>query len=453
MTIEEVKSLTDQHFEGFMTTMGGDVLFGVPIPGHPELEYINTHFGVELLTGLGPEFDYAPWEEAWAEYVEQQHWGEGTEKEQAKYSQEKSRRTWVRAEQAGAIIDMPQELCLITVKEYRDSLRPTDNDTAYIRPIIPEKADLLRRSSETGDVISDGTAPMESIDFNLTPYCDMEPKTISNLDLPTLRALYSVILQDVQNMAIDLDALAKKAKDPQYLGHSVKIYLSNFLQMLGYNKHLSKDSADYAVRKIMSYQNIIGVMEEHVGDRTYRSLYPVMVFHGYDDKDGTLTFASPYINVLIINILKKSVRMDKKGNPKLSNTGKPLMLPSHSYLVKSSIVKEKNRRAVEIVCIVVETIEMAGRNVPRIRAQAIVDRCPDLKNALDAATPSNRALILKRAFSKAWELLRTQTWLEKTYRNIRFPDDIPRYSDLNKRVFEFPHEGKISRNRNSQNNP
>ena len=129
--------------------------------------------------------------------------------------------------------------------------------------------------------------------------------------------------------------------------------------------------------------------------------------------------------------------------PKLKSNGQPFMLPSHTYLVKSSIMKERNKRAVEIVCAIVTLIEQAGDNVPNIKFQTLVDRCPSLKNTLDAASPTNRNTILRRTFTKAWELLRTQTHLEEAYPGIQLPTAIPTMSRLGE-VLRFEHGGKTT---------
>ena len=164
---------------------------------------------------------------------------------------------------------------------------------------------------------------------------------------------------------------------------------------------------------------------------------------GHNDKDNTIQFSSPYMNKLIMTILQASIQTDRQGNYKLKSSGEPFLLASHSYLVKSSIAKERNKRAAEIVCIVVTLIEQAGDNTPHIKAQTIVDRCPDLKNALDAASSGNKSLILKRAFTAAWKMLPKQTRLAEVYKNIKFPSAIPTASTLDI-VFEFPHDGKIT---------
>ena len=427
MTVEELHALVpDQHFECIVTDGVGNVMFGVPIPGHPELEWVrleDEHGSIELLSGRP---DYVAWELAWADYLSKLQTP----------PVEKQNRTRKHAEAAGAIVSMPDRLALPTLIPYQHAMTTIDDPAAHLQPITKYLADRLR--FENGKLYFEG---LDASTVDLVQYYNKTPQAISELDLPTLRALYSVILKDLGEMMTDADTIMEKVKDPQYLGHSVKLYLADFMRMTGYEANTSKEAQAFAIAKISSFQRVIGVTEEHARGRVYHSMYPVMVWMGYDDKDGTLSFASPYINWLIMTIAQNAIQRDKQDRPKLTSSGKPFMLPNHTYLVKSSIAKERNKRAVEIVCIVTTLIEQAGDNVPHISARTIVDRCPDLKNALDAATTANKTLILKRAFSKAWELLHTHTDLEAVYKNIRFPSAIPTSSTLDM-VFEFPHDGK-----------
>ena len=89
--------------------------------------------------------------------------------------------------------------------------------------------------------------------------------------------------------------------------------------------------------------------------------------------------------------------------------------------------------------------------MPHIKAETIVERNTQLKESLMASkSTSDKNKKLNRAFTKAWELLRTQTDLLNTYKNIVLPDPkapdfckyIPTTSTLDT-VYEFPHEGKI----------
>ena len=204
------------------------------------------------------------------------------------------------------------------------------------------------------------------------------------------------------------------------------------------NHHLRDKSLSLKAKGLLSL--MLSLPEEC----DYHSKYPVMLFAGYDDKDNTLTFTSPYINQLIANIAQASVRRDKQGAIKRSRSGVPLSLPSHSYLIDPALAKERNKRAAEIVCIVVTVIEQAGDNTPHIRASTIIERHPELQQALEQlTTTAHRNTALKRAFSKAWELLPKYTRLQDVYADIKLPSpsEVPTISTLDT-VFSFPHNGK-----------
>jgi len=122
------------------------------------------------------------------------------------------------------------------------------------------------------------------------------------------------------------------------------------------------------------------------------------------------------------------------------------MLPSYSYLVDISIEKERNRKAVEIVMIIVALIEQAGKGTPHIRAKTVIERSSILKKCLQDQSAQKSDTILRRSFTKAWELLRSKTRLGAVYKDIELPDPenpyyIPTYSNLDM-VFKFPHKGK-----------
>ena len=122
-----------------------------------------------------------------------------------------------------------------------------------------------------------------------------------------------------------------------------------------------------------------------------------------------------------------------------------MRLVSHSYLVHSSITKQRNKAAVENVNIIVTLIEQAGDNIPRIKASTIIERNPQLQQRLE--TVKNKTDLLKTTFTKTWELLRTETDLLTTYKDIELPDPkdpafIPTAKTVNTLVFKFPHKGK-----------
>ena len=98
--------------------------------------------------------------------------------------------------------------------------------------------------------------------------------------------------------------------------------------------------------------------------------------------------------------------------------------------------------------IIVTLIEQCGDRLPHISAQTLYNRNPYLQKRLSDCDAKNRSKILKRTFSKTWQLLETMTNLRNVYDGIIFPDpmdakNIPKYDHLASSVYEFRHNGKI----------
>jgi len=428
VTVEELRQLTDYPFEYLIQRDDPEhsILFGIPIPA-PFGDGLHWHKGEGGFFTV--EEGIQVWEDAWNAYTR------FLAKTGPKH------RTRQQAEKAGAFtaVCMPQKLANVTLVPYRQSMTVVENEDARLQPILPELASNLR--------FEDGVLWFEGMDasrVNLVRYYDRRPQAVLNLDLITLRALYSIILQDVQQRAATPETLLELVADQSYINRLTSIYLPDFLKMLGYQPNISPDSIQFAITKIASYNRILGCLKDESGGRKHESVYTVLNFDHYDKNNGTLHFYSPYINKLIAIILSKSIQKDRKNQPKRTKSGKPILLPSHSYNIRSSIAKERNLRAVEIVFVIDALIAESGDDhTPHIRAQTILDRVPDLKFALEAATTSSdKSKVLRRAFSKAWELLETQTDLRENYKNIQFPTVIPTPSTLDM-VFTFPHEGKV----------
>ena len=200
----------------------------------------------------------------------------------------------------------------------------------------------------------------------------------------------------------------------------------------------------------LNYGNVIGIIYEYDPRRKkeWRSFYPMLLWMAVEEQDNTIRFTSPYLNMLLYKVMKESIRTDRNGLEQHKKNGQLLFEAHHSYLVKTSIAKERNKRAAEIVRIVCVLIEEAGSNTPHISAQTILNRHAELAQALAAMNDvSNQNRLLRTTFQKAWELLRTQTRLEEVYKGIKFPSkaDYPTMATLDK-SFNFPHQGKKKQN-------
>ena len=95
----------------------------------------------------------------------------------------------------------------------------------------------------------------------------------------------------------------------------------------------------------------------------------------------------------------------------------------------------------EIVFAIVTMIEQSKDENVFISVQEIFDRSPQLAEALkNTIRTSNKNTLLKRAFSKAYELLEKQTTLKERYPNMVFSEEflgIPTVSTLKDMQLHF----------------
>ncbi len=113
-----------------------------------------------------------------------------------------------------------------------------------------------------------GALWFEGIDASkadLVRYYDRRPQTVTDLDLVTLRILYSIILRDVQTRATTLEQIMELVQDTSYVNRLTSVYLSDFMKMMGRKTSNSKVAAAFAIAKIASYNRILGCIKGHCG--------------------------------------------------------------------------------------------------------------------------------------------------------------------------------------------
>lgn len=324
--------------------------------------------------------------------------------------------------------NLPSNLAIITNDKYKNSLTLQQNGGAYLQPLATTEG--LQYDGE--NLFFQGFPASEATLREINKDKDIP---IEAIDLPLLRMFYSIILSDFE----------QNTKKLGVVNEIVTVYVPDLAAILGKKRNLSKNDITSIIEKTSSFQTIYGVIKDPDRPNGIGTAVPLLVWMGYDAESNTIRFASPYMTRLIKRIYNVSIRKDRKGSPHLKKDGTPLLEVSHSYLIKSSIVKERNKRAVEIVMVVVTTIEQSGKNTPHLKANTIIERIPQLQRAFNKAkTTSNKNLLLSRTFKKAWELLESQTKLRDKYPNITLPDpnnpqNIPTTSTLNM-VFTFPHD-------------
>lgn len=340
----------------------------------------------------------------------------------------KKKKEYRTKKDAGTCSDnLPTSLAIITNDQYKGGLGLSQTGGAYLYPLAT--TDGL--SYDGKNLFFKGLPTSEATLKEINKDKDV---AIDYIDLPLLRMFYSIILSDFEANSRKLGVV----------NETVTVYVPDLATLFGKGRNISKNDIKTIIDKTSSFQTIYGILKDPKKTNGIGTAVPLLVWLGYDEASNTIKFASPYMTELIKRIYNVSIRRDKKGIPKLKKNGEPLLEVSHSYLVKSNIVKERNKRAAEIVMVVVTTIEQAGNNIPHLKASTIIERVPQLQDAINKTkTQADKNRLLKRAFAKAWELLDTQTNLKEKYPTITLPDpknpkNIPTMTTLDM-VFKFPH--------------
>lgn len=317
---------------------------------------------------------------------------------------------------------IPDRLPIITNPTYQNALTFNKNANAYLQAL-----------SDTSQLkYSNGTFGYKGLPATLDKLNSLSTDGNTEIfNIPLLLALYGIILNSF-SVTGELEC-----------GKIITIYFPEFTNKIGKSQNIGKKDITEYINSIRHFQSVVGIISN--GTKS-SDILPVIDYLEQDTKKNTISFNSPYMVRIIQIIHETSIRKDRKGQPKLKKNGEPLMLPSHSYVVDMNIVSEKNKKALEIVFVIVALIEQAGNNTPHIRADTIISRCPRLHKSLAGQSAGNKNNLLKRAFAKAWELLKEKTTLTTVYDNIQLPNAkditaIPTSSTLNM-VFSFPHNGK-----------
>lgn len=339
----------------------------------------------------------------------------------------KPTRSYRTRKRSGCHTDIPSAIPTITNRSFQNAMTLNTDDKAYLQPL----------SSLDNLVFENGILYFDGLPATAAKLSNRYTKEgIDSINLPILRMFYAIIME----------RFMKTWNEDRSIDEVITIYYPDLARRMGKSSNISRSDVESFISSITCFQNIMGIIDKGTKGN---DILPVLVFMGNDVDNNIIRFSSPYMVRVIQDIYNASIRKSKVNLPA---AGTVPALPSHSYLIKSSITKEKNKKAAEIVFIIVTLIEQAGSNTPHIKASTIVERNTQLKESLDASkTASDKNKKLSRAFSKAWELLRTQTLLTKVYKNIKLPD--PKASDFCKfipttstldTIYEFPHEGKIA---------
>lgn len=330
--------------------------------------------------------------------------------------------------------EVPEVQSSITLSGYQNaiSFNSSDSDVAHLKQLQPDSHLKLKR---IGNKYFFNGADGQTHELCETTVQQLEcDGNFRAINLPLLRTCYSMIQQNPA--LVDYEKHTIKP---------VKIYIPDLLAKMGKQEYPDKKQIQELYNEFCAFRDLIAVVK--LPGYNGASFVPIVYIGEYNAEKNTVEFASPYFDYLCRTLRSAAIKRLPSGKPKIEK-GKTIYNPTHSYLVKESIMSCRSIMAIETVDIIVKTIEMAGGRSAHISAKTIVDRNVYLKEQLENTIPKHQGRVLQRCFSKAFELLRTETRLTEVYKNISLPDPndvnmIPKPSTLDKTIYNFTHEGKV----------
>lgn len=347
---------------------------------------------------------------------------------------------------AGNITETPENLAVPTLPgyEYSTSFYHKDNSLAHLN-LVPQKDIEMEFTNGEMSIVNGINKLNERSRVELE---DLNTKSvIESIDLQNLRVFYNIILRDFERTGEIKDVYT--------------VFVPQLLYYMGSDGRANKSDEKRAKKIVESYHNIIGVHvvgEDGMG-APRKKRKPVLLFEGDDEGKNTISFSSPYLKDVILSTVTaartETERATRKGAPKKLYVSS---IPSHTYMIKPEISKERSRAAIENVVLLVQGIAQAGGTGYHINGENLLSRNVQLSARLK--TSKNKGQLLARVFSKTWKLLKEETTLTDNYKNVRIsvngsapvllsklnPKDtrlIPTAATVSKMVIEIKHDGKV----------
>ena len=339
----------------------------------------------------------------------------------------KKQNTVARAKKAGQIVSAGFYQRHISDKDYMHALTAERNKTAYVAIVEPGAFDKLQ--IDPNGIITYDKQFAGVLKQNVKgKYTD-----IADIDFPLLVQFYTAAF----NAAQTSDA------------NTVTVYIPAFFREMGIEA--GKGNAPDIMKKINSFRDLWGIMEKEGTAAKVFSLIKI------DANNQTLTFAVPYIMHLFESLgLKNKVERTTKAGELLSYDK-----PFHNMLIHSVIVSERNKPAVEIVTVLTNRMLQRGfvpdvkawnkKNIRNVapdtvsyhdRFRNILNDCPLLRGRVQSyANDSDKNKALRRAFEKAYKLIRTRTDAEQYFCGLTFDTVIPTMTTLDM-DWTFKHKGR-----------
>ena len=332
-------------------------------------------------------------------------------------------------QKAGDTVNPPKCIVTITHPEYQYAL-------SFKRDKLSEGKSIayLSKLTLSDDMTGDN---LQSLDFHVngdklylgdipvveTDFRDLvTDKRISELNTQMLSAIFSILYKCYKE---EMDSTGKSISNME--DFSIDVYIPSLMFYICHRRNYSEKQRQAMIRSLQEFHSIIGVFEKKDNGRTKTDRYALLLLQNTKESTNTLRISSPYMMELLQRLSIE--RTKKKKNAK--NKNEEIKIPNYTFLIKGTIVE-----------VVVRLIVQAGeRNMPRIKANNIINKCPLLNASLNNCTNNaEKNKLLKKVFATAWRYLKEHTYLQDRYIEFVIPNFIPSMQSLDY-VIVFIHKG------------
>lgn len=340
----------------------------------------------------------------------------------------------LRKETGLKIATVPDVLPEPTLKGYVRALKPWQNKTGQTE----NKAGLSQRLQDL--IVTDAGKMLNPKGRDITgQYWTM----VRNGDIETQ-------IKDTALISTAFSIAAKMKEDAGAIPEVLHVRVEDLTKAL-YGPEQRHDKTAEIISRIVKESKTIGLLEG-------TGIYPVITFQGYNETARTLSFSFPYFRQMLDNMDK--ARQQIADNNKIANKKrskfyqlpeKPEDLPALHFLIKSSLNLVRNKPAAAIVRELVQYIERIGyekkrRNgriwyeyktdqkkrdkIPRISVNELINRVPELEQALKEST--NKPRDINRIFTYVWDYMNAHTDIKEKWPALIFPGcNMPEVKKLN----------------------
>ena len=338
---------------------------------------------------------------------------------------------------------IPPQVALPSITPYIDSISFRKNSMAYMFA-VKEPIDLEFEHAQLQGVI------------DLTRYKLSSSNIVDgfDFDLPLLKILYTIIEEQYDKELIKGVPILKDRVSV------AQIYVPDLLRRMGYDDGFRQEKINDLVNKIKAFEHVMGVLRitDDYGERT--EISSVLTAFGYKPAQNILLFGSRYFEVISYYVQRERIRKieQKNGIRYIGDNGMllraseelPLLTPGHSRLLNTSAYTgRKGDFAFELssmLCVLIDRAGSAQGTEPHITVEALLEQCPGFLKALMAIKrKQHQNRKLKGTFDRVRNILKTQSLLKETYKNIKI--SIPDVTMDNLRsprtVIRFPHQGRL----------